>query len=334
MHPAIFDEHWGVMMFWYSALTCICGGLLLINVVKSGYNYSRSALNPGIRVSFIEEIQRMTLAMGMIALMPLLITLLIGINDEFVALCAKALDHFVARDVTLVIEKMAPASMFETVISTVIKTFNFLFNKALGLSDIGTLVFNNKLESRIFSSILNPMDTGNIFSDQLLDLSLLVFNIYFNAVYTIREWMLTASVVAAPLMIWVWVLSGERTVLEVYFGEIVQATFMQSSHALSLGIFMSIAGGAGSTGAAIDVGSGLLSGKLVAVGVFFAGLAGSICLAVLVVMGVRMITTTGEKEREEAKEGVIKALIGLLIIGLSTIIAAVLARALSGNWGV
>lgn len=333
MPPSMFsDSQWQIMMFWYAALTGVCGGLLLINVVKSGYKYSRSAFNPGIRASFIEDIQRMVLAMGLIALAPALVTLLIGINDGFVWLCGNGLNHFVDNPEIEQSISLSPASMFESVIATVFKTFNYLFNTALGLESLDKLVFNGN--TRVFSNIFVSVNTGNAFADHMLNFFMVIFNIYFNAVYTIRFWMITASVVAIPILTWIWVLSGERAVLELFAGEIVQAVFMQSSHALSLGIFMSIAGGAGAAGLTGNIGSGWVSGQLAYIGIFFAGLAGSICVAALVVMGMRLILTTGEKEREEAKEGVRKALIGLLIVGLCTAIASVVAVTLSGGWGV
>ena len=337
MHAALFtDLQWQTMMFWYAALTSVCGGLLLINVVKSGYNYSRSALNPGIRVSFIEDVQRLVLAVGLIALAPPLLNLLLGLNDGFVWLCAKGLVYFADAPVVEPAHKLGAASMFEMVIAAVLKTFNAIFNYLFGLKGLDELIFNGysvKANGQgVFSDFFAPVLTGNEFANNLLDFFMVIFNIYFNAVYTIRFWMLTASLVATPVVIWIWALSGEAVVLEIFIGEIIQAVFVQASHALSLGIFMSIATGKGGAALSGDIGGAALSGQLAAVGVFFAGLAGSVCAAVLVVMGLRLITGNGEKEREEAKDGVKKALIGLIITGLGAVIAAVIAGALSGRW--
>ena len=338
MHPAMFtDTQWGIMMFWYAALTGVCGGLLLISIVKSAYNYSRSALNPGIRVSFIEDIQRLVLAMGLIALAPTLLNLLIGLNDSLVWLCAKGLVYFVDAPEVDSANKLGVASMFEMIVSAILNTFNKIFNYLFGLKGLDDLIFNGysvKADGKgVFGNIFAPVVTGNEFANTVLDFFMVIFNVYFNAVYTIRFWMITASITASPIVIWVWVLSGKEAVLEVFLGEIIQAVFMQASHALSLGIFMSIASGIGKSASLTgDIGAAYLSGNLAAFGVFVAGLAGSICVAVLVVMGLRLITANGEKAREEAKEGVKKALIGLIIAGLSAVIASVIAAALSGKW--
>ena len=335
MPPSLFADgsQWQIMMFWYGVLTSVCGGLLLLSVVKSGYDYSRSALNPGIRVSFIEDVQRMVLAMGMIALAPLVVSLLLGINNGLAELCGRTLEKIVVVQQEFPKLTVDSANMFETILASGIRVINFLFNIAFGLQSLDDLIFNGS-SGGVFSHVFKPINTDNVFADALIELFLALFNVYFNAVYAIRKWMIAASIVASPLVIWVWALSGERAVLEVYFGEIIQAVFMQSSHALSLGIFMSIATGTAAPAIGTDVGNGLFASHLVTIGVFFAGLAGSICAAVLVVLGIRMITTTGEKEREKAKEGIRKALVGLFIVGLCTVIASVIATTLSGSWGV
>jgi hypothetical protein len=305
--------------------------LLLFSIIKTGYKYSQSALNPGVRVSFIEDVQRAVLAMGIIALSPTMIALLIGINDGFVHVCGNVLNNFAygsSIENTAMSEK---AGMFEVILAAPAKTLLSLINLSLGLKGLDDLIFNGN--TNMFANIFAGVNTGNIFADVVLDSSLVGFNLYFNAVYTIRFWMITAAIVATPIVAWVWVLTAERTVLEVFLAEIVQSVFLQSSHALSLGIFMSIAGGVGAAGGG-DPSAGWLSGQLVHIGVFVAGFAGSICVAVLVVMGFRFITTSDERSRSDAKEGVKKALIGLVVVGLCTAIASFIAVTLSGSWGV
>ena len=330
MHPTMFnDSQWHVMIIWYTALTSICGGLLLLTIVKSGYKYTQSALNPGIRVSFIEDIQRTVLAMGIIALAPTLLTLLAGVNDGLVGLCGQLLNHFVGADLQTQQATMDPAGMFETIIAAPFKTIIDLVNLLFGLKDLDQLIFNG--QTHVFGSIMQSVQTGNVLADVILNIANLAFDIYFNAVYTIREWMIIASLVATPFITWMWVLSGQRMILELLIAEVVQTIFMQFTHAFALGIFMSIAGGGSGGG---NVNTGWLSGQLVHIGVFAAGFGGSVCAAVLVVMGIRLIIAHNEEARANAKEGIKKALISLVILGLCLLIASFLAGLLSGSWGV
>lgn len=333
MHPSIFtDNQWQIMMFWYATLTTICGGILLLTIVKSGYHYMHSALNPGIRVSFIEDVQRSVLAMGLIALAPVFITLLFNINDGFVWVCGSLLNHFVSNPEIEKTIMQEAAGMFETVIAAPFNTLINIFNWLFSLKSLDELIFNGTTE--VFGKkLLGTIETGNVFANALLNMSMVAFDIYFNAVYTIRMWVIAASIVATPIIAWIWVFTGERQILEIWLAEIIQTTFMQSAHALSLGIFMSIAAGTGAVlGGTLDV--SFFSNQLVQIGVFFAAFGGSICAAVFIVMGVRLILAREEKERAEAKSGLVKALIGLVVIGLCVVIASFMAVLLSGDWGV
>lgn len=335
MHPTMFTlNQWQVMMFWYATLTTICGGILLMTIVKSGYKYMTSALNPGIRVSFIEDVQRMFIAMLLIAMVPVFITVLSGINDGFVWICGKLVNYFVDNPGTKEPVLKEAAGMFEAVIAApfngVIKIFNGIFN----LKSIDNLIFNGA--TKVFGDkLFGTINTGNVLANAVINSSLVGFDIYFNAVYTIRKWVITANIVVTPIIVWVWVFTAQRQVLEIWVAEIIQTIFLQSAHALSIGIFMSIAG---ATGSALNISgpldTSLFASGLIKIGVFFAGFAGSICVGVVIVMGIRLILASTEKEREEAKSGLTKAFIGLIILGLCVVIASFLATLFSGSWGV
>jgi len=332
MHPSIFTENqWQVIMIWYAVFTTIGGGLLLLTIVKSGYQYMHSALNPGIRVSFIEDCQRAVLAMALVALSPVLITILFSINDGVVWICGSLLNLF-ATDVELEKTIMEQAAgMFEQVIAAPFNTIINVFNSIFGLKSLDELIFNG--QTNIFgSSLFSGIETGNVWADVLLSGSLVGFDVYFNAVYTIRKWVITANIVATPIIAWVWMLTSQRQVLEIWVAEIIQTTFLQSSHALSLGIFMSIATATGTVTNSVD--TAWFSSGLVQIGVFFASFGGSICVALLVVLGIRFIFAKNEEERAKAKEGSMKVFFGLLILGLCVVIASFLAGLLSGSWGV
>lgn len=290
-----------------------------------------SALNPGVRVSFIEDVQRMFMAMLLIALAPVFITILSDINDGFVWVCGKLLNHFVSNPGIEKTTMEKAAGMFETIIAAPFNAIINIFNLMFGLKSIDDLIFNG-LTSVFGKNPLSSITTGNVFADAFINMSMVAFDVYFNAVYTIRTWVITASLVATPIIVWVWVFTGERQILEIWIAEIIQTTFMQSAHAMSLGIFMSIAGGVSSvTGKVLDV--SFFPSQLVQIGVFFAGFAGSFCVAVVIVMGIRLILASTEKTREEAKAGLVKAFIGFIILGLCVVIASFLAVLFSGNWG-
>ncbi|SFH34360.1 hypothetical protein SAMN05660649_04828 [Desulfotomaculum arcticum] len=333
MHPSIFtDGQWSIIIFWYVVLTSVGGGFLLVSIVKSGYSYMNSALNPGVRASFIEDVQRAVLTMVLIVLAPVFISLLSDINDGFVWLFGQLLNHFADKpeiEETLMDQAVG---MFENIIAAPFNSIINMFNKIFGLKSLDELIFNG--QTNIFgSSLLSSVDTGNPIANVTINGSMVGFDVYFNAVYTIRRWVITANLVATPIIAWAWAITANRQVLEIWVGEIIQTIFMQTTHALSLGIFMSVATGTGkSLGGVID--TEWFSSGFIQIGVFLAGFAGSICVAVMIIMGIRIITARAEKDRAEAKEGLIKALIGLGILGLCVAIASFLAILLSGSWGV
>jgi len=333
MYPSIFSENqWQVLIFWYAVLSSVGGGFLLLTVVKSGYGYLNSALNPGVRASFIEDVQRAVLTMALVTLAPVFVTLLSDINDGFVWLFGKILNHFAnAPELEQPVMEQA-VGMFENIIAAPFMSIINMFNTVFGLKSLDELIFNGQTD--IFgSSLLSGVETGNPTADVILNGALVGFDVYFNAVYTIRRWVITATLVATPIIAWAWAMTANRLVLEIWVGEIIQTIFLQTSHALSLGIFMSIATGANRAfGGEVD--SQWFAGGLVQVGVFLAGFAGSVCVAVAVIMGFRLITARTERDRSDAKEGLIKTFIALGILGLCVAIASFLAILLSGSWGV
>jgi predicted permease len=86
---------------------------------------------------------------------------------------------------------------------------------------------------------------------------------------------------------------------------------------------------AGNTGM-IKVGAGLeqsvtadvLANKIIAIAGAIGGLAGAICIAMLVYAGIRLTTATNEKTRAEAKDHIKHALIGVAIVALALLVVA------------
>ncbi|MCL6476991.1 MAG: hypothetical protein K6T65_01105 [Peptococcaceae bacterium] len=332
MHPSLYTENqWQVMMFWYAVLTSIGGGFLMITIVISGYRHLAKSLNPGVRVSFIEDVQRAVLTMAIIALAPVFVNVLSGINDGLVWLFGKMVNFFAADTQ---VEKPAlgtAVGMFEKIVAAPFKTVIEIFNTVFGLKNLDYLVFNG--QTKVFGSLTNSIETGNPIADVVLNGAISAFTVYFNALYTMRKWVLSASLIATPIIAWVWAMTAERQILEIWVAEIIQTIFMQTTHALSLGIFVSIMTFTGTVAGSFES-TEWLSGGFIRFGVYLAGFAGAICVYVIVLLGTRLIFARSSKARSETLEGMGTALLALLILGLSVAVASFLAYLLSGGWGV
>ncbi|SHE98482.1 hypothetical protein SAMN02745218_01215 [Desulfofundulus australicus DSM 11792] len=327
VRPGLFTpEQWNTIMWWYGILTSISGGFLVMVVVRSGYRHMVSGLNPGMRASFIEDVQRCILAMVLIVLAPVLVKLLIAINDGFVSLFASVVKQAAVNAQMAKPEQLDKAGMFEQVLALPFQAVLDIIQKIFGLAPIEQLVFNSKDLNLIAGA--GTIETGNVFANALLNLALAAFTVYFNAVYTIRHWVVTAALVATPLITWIWVLTSERQVIEIWAAEIFQTIFLQSAHALTLGIFLSVLCGA--AGGGID--TSWLGGGLRDIAVWFASFGGAVCVMVIVFLGYRYMTARNEKEFAQAREGLVRALIGLAILGLSLTIAGFLVYLFNGKW--
>jgi hypothetical protein len=80
-------------MFWYTILAALSGVFIFLTIIRSGYQYMFSATaNPGLKALFSESIQRCVIALVVIMAAPLIVGLLIQINDGFVKIFAHILD--------------------------------------------------------------------------------------------------------------------------------------------------------------------------------------------------------------------------------------------------
>lgn len=319
-------ERWETVMFWYNSLAILSGAFLVVVMIRSGYRYMLSAANPGLKASFVEELQRCIVAMMIIALAPVFIKVLIGINDGFVAFFANIINYMTTGAVAGQPASLGPAGMFETVIAAPFKIILSLIRNVFGLNSIDTIIFNGRVA--LLQNFSAP-DTGNIFANVMLDLSLAGFDVYFNALYTIRKWVVTIAFTSTPIIVWIWALTAERQVLEIWLSEIFQTIFVQTAHALSLGVCLSILC-AKTTSGIVD--GAWLSNGIIKIALWVAGLGSAACVLIIVFVGYRILMADGEKEAAEAKSSLKKALIGLAILGLSLTIAGYLASLFSGKW--
>lgn len=320
------EDRWNIVMFWYNSMAILSGGFLVAIVVKSGYRYMISAANPGLKASFVEDLQRCIIAMAVLALAPVFIRVLIDVNDGFVAFFANIVNHITTAPPDTPIPNIGVAGMFEKVIAAPFEVVLKLIQSVFGLSSVDQLIFNGRVS--ILSGI-SSIDTGNVFANVLLKISMAGFDVYFNALYTIRRWVVTAIFTATPVIVWLWAFTGERQVIEIWAAEIFQTVFVQSAHALALGIYITIIGAKNT--------SGLVDGKWLTEGmsniaVWIAGLGGAICVLVIIAVGYRIMTASNEQDSAEAKGSLGKALIGLSILGTAVLIAGYISSMLSGRW--
>lgn len=317
------EEKWPRMMFVYNSISGVVAGFLVVTIVISGYQYMAASANPGIKASFSEDLQRCIIAMIIIALSPVFIKILIGINDGFVSFVAHIVN---TSTLEASYEKgLTVAGMFEKIIAAPFEVVIRVVRYILGLDSVDTLIFNG--QANILGSTFN-FNTGNILADVILNLSMVGFELYFNALYTIRKYVVMVFFVAVPLFAGLWGFSGNKRIYEIPLAEIIQTIFVQSAHALTMGVFIIMLSGAETT-AVIPTD---FNKDLIRVAMWVAGFGGAICTLIMVKLGFKIVTATGDNDVAEAKSGLGKAMVGLGILGSATLIAGYIYQFTSGNW--
>ncbi|MFX4261180.1 pilin [Pelotomaculum propionicicum] len=319
------EERWPLMMFIYNSISGVVAGLLVITIVISGYRYMAASANPGIKASFSEDLQRCVIAMTIIALAPLFIKILIGVNDSFVSFFAHIVNASTAEAVLENKSSLSPAGMFEKIIALIFQGITNLFKYVLGLNSVDTLIFNGQVE--LLKSTTN-FQTGNVFTDSILNLAMVGFMVYFNALYTIRKYVVIAFFVAIPIFAGLWGFSGNKRIYEIPLAEIIQTIFVQSAHALTMGVFIMVLFGRET--AIVDATQ--INQGLIHVAMWVAGLGGAICTLIMVKLGFKIVTATGDNDIAEAKSGFGKAMVGLGILGSAMLIAGYIFQLTSGKW--
>lgn len=334
------QNEWNVLMVWYASLSTLAGGFLILTLVRAGYREMFSAVaaggNPATRAEFMEELQRIFIATAAVALAPVGIQLLIGINDVIVAFIAEILSKFTVNPQDLTAGKvLEPAGMFEKVLLTIPSLIVDLFSKVFSLEDLNTLVFNDQLQhgnSFLFDTLLNTrIDTGNALADILIKLALMIFQVYFNAVFVLRKWVIIANIAITPVVIWVWALTSNRTVVEVWLAEMVETVFKQMMIAFVFAVFFSVS--------AAKTINQAVNGTWVAeqfrdLGVWLAGFGGAVGVIIVVYLGFKLMMADSPNRAAEIKIRLQKVFTGLAILGLLLPLGSYIASALSGDWGV
>jgi hypothetical protein len=321
-------QHLATINFWYNTLTALSGVFMFLVIIRTGYQYIRSGVSPGARADFIETVQMCVVALAIIMLAPTFVKLLININSGMVALF-----YNMTTKITLPDVPTAPVEgMFTKVFAAPFQVINWIFDKMFGLHPLDELIFNHhSVGLGGLQSMLERVNTYNPFTQVLLNLVMVGFNFYFNAIYMLRRWTVIASWIATPIIVWIWVFTKNRQVMELWLAEIVSTVFMQTFHAMSFGIFLSVVSGNQNPASVIgDVGK--LAEGFKNIGLWVAGFGGAVAAYAMVVIGFRLMLARDDRTKAEAKEGVSKVLIGLFILGLSLMIAGFLAAVVKQNW--
>ena len=330
---SIFDGHsWPKIMFWYNLLASLSGVFILWTIIKCGYKYILHPFNPGVRASLMETVQRCIVAVAIIALAPAFVKALVAVNDAFVSLFAQAGNQLISAPAGLQSGSIEKDGIFDRILVAPFKILLQLLNYIFGMYELDDLIFNGQLAAfgdGFFRGA--SVSVGNTLGNILVQLAFVGFTLYFNALYILRHWVIVATLAATPLLIWIWVLSEEKQVIEIWAGELVSTIFMQLFHALNYVVLFSIA-------SAVPL-SNLTDTSLLARGLkdlclWVAGFGGAVAVLSIVFMGLKLILARDEKARAEAQEGIEKALLGVMILGLCLVIAGFLAHLLSGDWGV
>jgi hypothetical protein len=330
--PIFTQESWPVVMFWYVMLASLSGVFIFLAIIRSGYQYMFSATsNPGLKASFSETIEKCIIALVVIMTAPMLIGLLIQVNDGLVKIFADVLNNVgKVNDIGLNNVEFEVNFINKMIAWPFKLIFIDLPNKLFGLHPLSHLIFNNEtdiIDPYVFAGYFSSgdsIDLGDPLASVLVAMIFAVFNIIFNAIYTIRGWVVTAVLCATPLIVWIWVVSSQKTVIEIWLSELFQTIFMQTWHALTFAIVFSILLLRGNVPTSVPSVTDNLAELLIMAGKFFAAFGGVICVGIIIYCSyeliINLVITEDSKHIAEYKANLQKALIGLVILSLALII--------------
>ena len=332
--PIFQANSWVIVMFWYKILASLSGLFVFFTLIRCGYQYMHTD-NSGIRASVIDTLQKCVIALIFIMLVPTFIDLLIQINDAIVELCLNTFNALTQKEVALKdlgldVTLANAATKTDWMASLCAAPFTLIMEgieKLFGLHNLGNIIFNTAPESTVLSNGVlygGGVNTGNPFTQALTGLAFMVFTIYYNAVYLLRRWVIIAVTAVAPIIIWIWALSENKTVIQIWLAEVFQTIFMQTFHALTFGIIFSVLCFNGSIPTLIPTDDIVTS--LINIGKFVAWFAGVICAGSIIFNSFRLIIAESDQVRADIRTNIGRSIIGLIIIGLSLLVAGVLTE--------
>lgn len=186
---------------WYWALTGVCLPFFLIVIISTGFKLLYGSLNPGARAEAIESIWRWFGAMALILIAPLATDLLLKTTWILVDGIKIAYEHVAAT---------------------------------VGLS--GTI---NDWGKETFSGDIN-IHTGSVLGTAIVKVFFVGIWWWFNIIYLIRKFVLTAMLCFTPLMALFWALNRNVPAFAIWLGELGSNALMPVAHALVLCMILGI----------------------------------------------------------------------------------------------
>lgn len=116
-----------------------------------------------------------------------------------------------------------------TLINILLDINRGLVSVATGLIGIDVI---RGMDARLFSETIT---TGNVLLTALVNLALVVFMLWFNVIFFIRWFVVTALFSIAPLSIWTW-MKGQQSSFFLWLGELISNILMQFVYALVFGM--------------------------------------------------------------------------------------------------
>lgn len=89
---------------------------------------------------------------------------------------------------------------------------------------------------------IKSITTGSVLGTSIVKLAFAGLNLYLNMLYIVRFFVLAVIFVFTPIMAWMWALNKNVNAAAIWLGEVLSNAFMQTSHALTLLVFLTLTG--------------------------------------------------------------------------------------------
>lgn len=307
-----------VVMTIYVFFASIGAGFVFLSLIVASYRNIASAANPAIRANAILSIQRCIIAVMLICIIPFATSIMIEVNDAMVGAMRDMYSNqfkLEERDTSFVEDINVISELLANVPQTVINLCEIFFD----LHPLQNVIFGTDISGGIDVNRIYETETGDAFADALIDFSFIIFEVYFNVYYYLRAWMFAGLLCVAPLLVWLWAVSGRAEVLTTWLITIINKIFIQTFHAFSFLMVFAVLGGYYSpqpTAAPVIQAMTKLC-------LLLCNIAGPIAAGIIIYLGAKIMFATDDRTAAEAKSGLAKVLVALGIICLSWGIAAV-----------
>jgi len=179
---------------WFNALLIVTAPFFMFAVVVTGFRLLHSAANPATRAEVKDDFTRWIIAVGIVALAPLLVSTLMWIS------------------------------------SILVEAINGAFQSVAAASGLGRAVSDWGGVNVAGMNIV----TGSVLGTAVVRLFLLFMFAYLNCLYIIRKVALTVFFCFTPIMAIIWCINKNTTAFSIWIGELASNAFMPVAHGLVL----------------------------------------------------------------------------------------------------